>query len=181
MTTGQGRIAKAGAAVAVVAALAAYAGPKLVALNGVPRRIDASVGAADRYNHGLEQLGRLEGATLTNLEPLARIRASLDGVLVALGATGGDLASAANRVQHDLTAALDPTVPALARLSASLDDLEARTRALGAPLASSAVAIGQAREALAQVQADTSAVAGALHDARTATDGAAKNVVGAAR
>ena len=179
MTAGLRRTVRAVAGLGIAVAVLGYAGPKLLDLNGLPRRMDASVDAAARYNPGLEQFDRTEGAALANLAPLDQIRASLTQVLQALTATGGDLAAAAARVDLDLTVALDPTVPALDRLAASLGDLEARTRDLGPPLASSTAAIDQARQALAQVRLDTANVATSLHGARVATDGATANVFGA--
>lgn len=175
---GTGTAVRAVVATVVLAAVAAYAGPRVLALTRVPRTLDGSVEAAGRYNPGLEEVARLQRATLDNLASVDGISASLRGVLSRLGGAGGDLTTAVTAVQRDLAAALDPTAPALGRLVASLTDLEAKTRAIGPPLASSAGEIATARDALVRIQAESTALAASVHDGRVATDGVATNVFG---
>jgi len=164
-------------ALAAVALAALYAGPKLVALNGVPAQMDRALAAADRYNPALEELVRREADTLANLEPLETIGASIEGILAALGGLRSSLGPLPARLRDDVAAAVRPSGPALDRLAGSLGELEARLRDLGGPLDRSADAVAQARVALAELIAKTASLADAAARIRAAAAAVAANVV----
>ncbi len=172
------RAVRAVVVVSVLAGLGAYAGPKLVALNGVPGRIGRSTSTAGRYNASLEQVAALDVTTLANLAALDRARSSLTAVLASLAGVDGRLSSTVARVRVDLAGALDPSAPAVARLAASVGDLEAATRTLGAPMAGSAAQIAAARAELTTILERTTATAGDLRLARDALATTAANVAG---
>ena len=161
----------------VLAAVAGYALPRLVALNRVPSRLDAVRASGDRYNPGLEEVVRRQRATQVNLGSIDAIRTSFDQFLATASSLSPALAPVVDRVRGDVAAAVEPTGPALARLADSLAELESALRALDRPLGSAAGAIAQAGAALDRIEDRSASLAQATDRIRIATGELAANVV----
>jgi len=171
------RVAGAALLLLALAVVAAYALPRLVALNRMPSRLDAVGASGDRYNPGLEEIVRRQRATKVNLQSVGAIRASFDQFLATASSLGPALAPVVDRVGGDVAAAVGPTGPALARLADSLAELESQLRLLDRPLSHAAGAIAQARAALDRIEGRSASLAQASDRIRIATGALAANIV----